>query len=172
MTNFKNIDYLKSGNKRQKEAFHLLKALKIFEKLKKYNPLLVGTIPIEIDIPESDLDIICQFEDQNEFSQRLVEIYGKNESFTLASKFFNGTQSIIAKFDAENFKIEIFGQNIPTEKQNAYKHMLIEHKILKEKGTEFKASIINLKQKGLKTEAAFSKLLGLEGDPYLALLNI
>jgi hypothetical protein len=172
MTNFKNIDYLKSGNKRQKEAYLLLKTLKIFESLKKYNPILVGTIPIEIDIPESDLDIICQFEDQDEFSQRLVEIFGKNESFSLNSKYFNGILSIIAKFDAANFKIEIFGQNIPTEHQNAYKHMLIENKVLLEKGEEFKAAIVNLKQKGLKTEAAFSELLGLAGDPYKALLNI
>ncbi|MCD6090725.1 MAG: DUF4269 domain-containing protein [Bacteroidales bacterium] len=32
----------------------------------------------------------------------------------------------LTKFKTDNFEIEIFGQNIPTEKQNTYRHMLIE----------------------------------------------
>ncbi len=49
--------------------------------------------------------------------------------------------------------------------------MIIEHKILSSKGDEFRAEIIRLKQDGLKTEPAFAKMLGLQGNPYEELLK-
>ncbi len=50
--------------------------------------------------------------------------------------------------------------------------MITEHAILKEKGKNFKQEIIKLKASGLKTEPAFAKLLGIEGDPYEELLKL
>ena len=44
-------------------------------------------------------------------------------------------------------------------------------RILEKEGEEFRKQIINLKEKGWKTEPAFAKLLGLKEDPYLELLN-
>ena len=64
---FRNIEYLKFGSQRQKLAFHEIKQHRIFEILEKYNPILTGTIPIGIDLPERDLDIICQCENHTEF---------------------------------------------------------------------------------------------------------
>ena len=64
MIDFKDIGYLKNGNLRQQNAFDVLSELDIFEKLKEYNPILPGTIPIEIDLPKSDLDIICECKNQ------------------------------------------------------------------------------------------------------------
>ncbi len=60
MLNFKDITYLKEGTIRQKEAYKVLLELNIFELLKNFKPILLGTIPINIDIESSDLDIICQ----------------------------------------------------------------------------------------------------------------
>ena len=50
--------------------------------------------------------------------------------------------------------------------------MIIEHKILAAHDNDFKTEIIKLKQAGLKTEPAFARLLGLDGDPYEALLKL
>jgi hypothetical protein len=50
--------------------------------------------------------------------------------------------------------------------------MLIEHSLLTEKGEHFRQEIIKLKRQGLKTEPAFAKLLGLDGDPYKAILKL
>lgn len=172
MPNFKNIDYLKSGNTRQQEAYKELQGLEIFEKLEKFNPILAGTIPIEIDLPESDLDIICSCENHTEFTKLLTELFGDQNEFKIHSKLHKGMQSTIAKFKTEKFEIEIFGQNKPTDEQNAYRHMLIEHKILEEKGAPFKSEIIKLKTQGLKTEPAFAKLLELKGNPYDELLKL
>lgn len=172
MTDFTNIKYLKLGNDRQRKAYKELKELRIFENLKKYNPILTGTIPIDIDLPESDLDIICECENHTEFSTRLSKLFADKTDFEINSNDWNGIESTTVKFRTDNFEIEIFGQNIPTEKQNAYRHMIIENKILNSKGLEFKSKIRKLKSEGLKTEPAFAQLLGLSGNPYKDLLKI
>ncbi|MDO6761874.1 DUF4269 domain-containing protein [Tamlana sp. 2_MG-2023] len=170
--NFRNIEYLKHGNERQKLAFYEIKHHRIFEILEKYNPILTGTIPIGIDLPESDLDIICECENHSEFKNCLTKEFSEKENFKVYSKNQNGIESTVAEFKTDNFLFEIFGQNIPTEKQNAYRHMIIENRILNEKGADFKKKIKKLKSDGLKTEPAFAELLGLKGNPYTELLKL
>jgi len=172
MTNFKIIDYLKSGSLIQQLAYHELKVLAIFEKLKIYNPILAGTIPIRINIPGSDLDILCQCSNHTEFSNYISNVFGNQPNFEIYHKIFEDIPSTIARFNGKYFEIEIFGQNIFTEKQNAYRHMIIENKMLIKKGELFRQEIINLKKSGIKTEASFTKLLGLKGNPYRALLKL
>ena len=80
-------------------------------------------------------------------------------------------ETTIARFNTNSFEIEIFGQNIPVEQQNAYRHMLTEYKILQQKGVVFKRKVTALKKQGLKTEPAFARLLGIKGNPYEELLD-
>ncbi|MCQ4142201.1 DUF4269 domain-containing protein [Chryseobacterium sp. EO14] len=170
MIDFTKIDYLKNGNERQKRAYEVLTRYHIFEKLKDYSPILAGTIPIEIDIEDSDLDIICEAKDFTEFEKSLSEMFSefdlKIEKITV-----NNEQATVLNFDLEEFPVEIFGQNKPATEQNAYRHMIAEYKILKEKGNDFKKKIIELKKQGIKTEPAFGILLNLE-NPYEDLLKM
>lgn len=170
MIDFTKLDYLKIGNERQKRAYEVLTKYRIFEVLEQYSPILAGTIPLEIDVEGSDLDIICEIEDKIEFEKFLVQNFSefnlKIEKITIKEE-----NSIICNFKLEEFPIEIFAQNMPTIEQNAYRHMIVEYKILQENGEEFKQKIIDLKKKGIKTEPAFGMLLGLE-NPYEDLLKI
>lgn len=170
--NFRNIEYLKKGNTRQQLAYSEIIDLKIFEILKKYNPILVGTIPINIDLSESDLDIICECKNHSIFSKVLVSHFGNKTNFKINTIKLNGITSTIAEFKTTHFIFEIFGQDIPSNKQNAYRHMIVEHQILEKEGDTFRKEIIKLKSKGLKTEPAFAKLLELSGDPYIELLKL
>jgi len=168
--NFLNIAYLRNGNERQKNAYQVLTENGILEKLNCFTPILVGTIPINIDIESSDLDIICYAPNQENFIQSLNYNFGKESQFIISKNTtFN---SVKANFFTADFEIEIFGQDIPTQQQNAYRHMLIEYKILLEKGENFRLQVIELKRQGYKTEPAFAKLLGLQGDPYEELLKL
>lgn len=171
MINFKSLEYLQEGNTRQKLAYQEIQALNIFEDLKLYSPVLTGTIPIGIDLPESDLDIICEFKNPEDFITRLRDLYQDQPKFQISTADYYGVHSIIANFQAPHFEIEIFGQSLPVDQQNAYQHMCIEHAVLAQKGSDFKAEVMKLKAMGIKTEPAFAQLLALEGDPYLALLN-
>ena len=172
MVDFLKIDYLKHGNERQKAAYQVLTKHHVFEKLKNFNTILTGTIPINIDIPKSDLDIICFYHNKVDFIDRIVGDFGKEKNFLLKSTIINDNETVIANFWIDEFEVEIFGQNIPTTAQNAYKHMIIEHQILTKMGEEFRLKIIKLKNDGYKTEPAFAMLLGLSGNPYNALLQL
>ena len=168
---FRSIAYLQSGNPRQQLAYAELMQLNIFEILKPWNPLLAGTIPIEIDIPSSDLDILCECSDQEAFQDELKEAFGTQQNFELYTKSIRELPCTICRFSGSHFEIEVFGQDTPSHRQYGFRHMLIEHQILLEKGPEFRQGIIDLKKSGYKTEPAFAKLLGLDGDPYEALLQ-
>lgn len=169
-TNFLDISYLKNGNERQKKAYQILNENSILEKLNHFTPILVGTIPINIAIESSDLDVICDVNDEEEFITTLKNHFQNEKGFVI-SKNAN-LNAVKSNFLIEDFEIEIFGQNISTQQQHAYRHMLIEHKILLEKGEAFRQQIIQLKKQGFKTEPAFAKLLGLEGDAYEELLKV
>jgi len=171
MTDFTNIEYLKGGNDRQRRAFIELTKMSIFEQLQDYKPILTGTIPIGIDLPESDLDIICQCSNHLKFTETLNSLYSNKENYQIRTRDLNDLESTIATFQSGEFQIEIFGQDCHPENQNAYRHMIIEHKILSSKNDDFRTEIIQLKKEGLKTEPAFARLLGLQGNPYEELLK-
>lgn len=170
--NFLTIDYLNEGNERQKKAYQTLVNNQIFSKLEAHYPILTGTIPINIDIEKSDLDIICYWQDKQQFAATLKKLFKLERNFQIRETLIGSEESIVCNFTADDFEVEIFGQNIATQQQNAYRHMLIEHQILQEKGENFRLQIIDLKRKGLKTEPAFAHLLGLKGNPYEALLQL
>lgn len=171
MIDFSTIDYLKTGNLKQIKAYETLRQIKVLELLSEFDPILVGTIPINIVIENSDLDIICYWKNKADFISKISSSFENQNGFTIRETIINQNESIIANFKITDFEIELFGQNIPTKEQNGYKHLIIEHKILEAKGENFRLEIIKLKQNGYKTEPAFGKLLGLKTDPYLELLE-
>lgn len=172
MLDFTRIDYLKDGNERQKRAYEILTKHRVFDKLKDYSPILAGTVPIEIDIKGSDLDLIFEVDlkYEQDFLDDLLFCQLIPHDVEVEYPIVNGEKCMTLNFMLEGFPIEIFGQNKPTKQQNAYLHMMAEYKILKEKGEEFKQRIIELKKQGIKTEPAFGILLGLE-NPYEDLLK-
>ncbi|RKE77063.1 DUF4269 domain-containing protein [Chryseobacterium sp. AG363] len=172
MLDFTRIDYLKDGNERQKKAYEILTKYRVFDKLKDYSPILAGTVPIEIDIKGSDLDLIFEVDlkYEQDFLDDLLFCQLIPHDVEVEYPIVNGEKCMTLNFMLEGFPIEIFGQNKPTKQQNAYLHMMAEYKILKEKGEEFKQRIIELKKQGIKTEPAFGILLGLE-NPYEDLLK-
>ncbi|KQW98599.1 DUF4269 domain-containing protein [Flavobacterium sp. Root420] len=171
MTDFSTIEYLKFGNQKQILAYDILTRNTILSNIAEFEPILVGTIPINIDIENSDLDIICYWENKTDFKTKIQSAFGKEKEFTIRETQIDNKETVVANFKIDPFEIEIFGQNIPTKNQNGYKHMIIEDQILTSKGENFRLEIIKLKQKGYKTEPAFGLLLGLKNDPYLELLN-
>jgi len=169
--NFDNLEYLQHGNKRQQDAYAVLTNSQIFSKLKQFDPILVGTIPINIDIENSDLDIICSFANKQKFQKLITDNFSNEEKFSIRELPNLNTFAIVANFFLDGFKIDVFGQPIPTRQQFAYRHMIVEHNLLNKYGEAFRQQIIQLKQKGYKTEPAFGIALDLTGDSYKELLK-
>ncbi|ANS75875.1 hypothetical protein AWM70_15825 [Paenibacillus yonginensis] len=172
------LDYLKQGSNAQQEVFKLLQKHSLLSKLKVYDPVLTGTVPIRIHVEESDLDIICEVHDFRAFEQDLLRHFSAYPEFRLTSRTVSGIQRMKANFLCGAWPVEVFGQPIPVRKQKAYRHLRIEARLLRLFGESFRQQVIKLKRQGIKTEPAFSRLLGLElefgndNDPYQALLEL
>lgn len=76
--NFSDMSYLENGNERQQQAYSIISKISILQTLRQYTPIVVGTIPIGIDIPDSDLDIICHVSDFRSF-QNLIRYHFKKK---------------------------------------------------------------------------------------------
>lgn len=169
---FINIDYLKHGNIKQKSAYKVLKELDIFNVLRKFDPILVGTIPINIDIENSDLDIECEVYDFKEFQKIVENKYSMFSKFHISNNSTDNETILTVNFYVENIEIEIYGQSLNSCKQNGYRHMVVEDRILRLGGERTREEIVILKKSGLKTEPAFARYLGIYGNPYDELLKL
>ena len=170
--NFEGIEYLKNGTAKQRRVHEVLSTNGIFDKLAAFDPVVVGTIPIGIDLPDSDIDICCCFEDEESFVNSVTSSFGDQQGFSIRPSRKSKDHAFVASFRVADLEVEVFGQGLPSRQQLAYRHMMIEHKLLKEKGAAFREQVLELKRQGLKTEPAFALLLGLDGDPYIALLHL
>lgn len=167
---FLNIEYLSEGTARQQRAYRVLKRSGIFESLKSYDPLLAGTVPISIDLPESDLDIICHLDsgDAGRFVRLLSSLYGSMPGFDIRTE----NDVVVCNFIAESESIEIYASPVPTHLSRAFIHMIVEERLLRLGGENFRGRIIALKKSGLKTEPAFAEMLALNGDPYEEIVHL
>jgi hypothetical protein len=114
-----DLEYLRTGSQTQAEVYRLLSRYKLLQLLRDYDPILVGTVPIGIHVEGSDLDIICEVKD----FEILVRAYFKDyRGFSVIRRQVDGMERIKANFYLENWPVEIFGQNKPTNEQNGFRH--------------------------------------------------
>jgi len=165
LMDFTNIKTYQFGTPKQQEMYRIVSALNL-DVLKHFNPIVVGTIPLDIDIETSDIDIIFELTDKTLFINRLETYFSQHIAFKLEV-----SNDIFCTFIVDGTKIEFYAQDEKTMLQNGYKHMVKEHQLLLQFGQEFKDEILALKNLGVKTEPAFVLLIGLFGNPYKSLLD-
>ncbi|MCK3686004.1 DUF4269 domain-containing protein [Maribellus sp. YY47] len=56
----------------------------------------------------------------------MKDVFSRAEHFQTKEAIHQHTNAVVASFMMDNVKIEIFGQNVSTREQNAYRHMIIE----------------------------------------------
>jgi hypothetical protein len=159
MIDFRNIAYLQQGNVRQREAYALLTDYAVMEKLKAFDPILVGSIPLNVGIETSDIDIICCWKSKNEFIDAVLRAFGTAENFSITDKNTDEGCIVRCQLSLHDFDIEIFGSSVPSDQQNAYKRMLAKYEIVERNGENFRQAVVNLKRKGFKTGEAIKHLL-------------
>lgn len=167
-----DIAYLSNGNPRQQMAYRALVEHGVMDALKPFHPVLCGTVPLGIDIASSDLDVICEARDLGAFEQTLRRAFSHLPGFAAHLTQVDGFTTCICTFTAGGFAVEVFAQPRPVTDGNAYRHMVVEARLLGLAGGTAADSIRQLKEGGLKTEPAFAAFFGLAGDPYAALLDL
>lgn len=169
---FHNIDYLQHGTTTQQAVYQLLTTTGLLRVLHRYSPLLVGTFPLGLQQPGSDLDIICEVYELGSFEALLREQFGHYADFKLRRTERQGHLCSVASFVVEGWPVEVFGQPVPSAQQQGYRHLVVEHRLLQLGGNGFRARVQAQRAAGLKTEPAFAACLGLAGDPYAELLRL
>jgi hypothetical protein len=166
------IEHLRAGSRLQAYAYDCLVESDIFSRLAAYSPILCGTIPLDIALSTSDLDIICEVHDFEEFGQLICQHFSEFPHFQIQPPKPQSPGVCLASFMAAGLPVEIFGQNKPVHEQHAYRHMVQEYRVLQLADEPFRQKIICLKEKGYHTEAAFAHLLKLEGNPFMSILSL
>ncbi|MDO3411694.1 DUF4269 domain-containing protein [Saccharibacillus sp. CPCC 101409] len=163
---------LDAGNARQREIAGMLGEAEVLERLAAYRPALAGTLPIGIDIPGSDVDVLCEVYDHAAFLEYALRIFGECEGFERYHRSVDGVERSVVRFWLSGLPIELFGQARPTAKQNGFRHMQVERRLLELDDPQAAAQIRALKRGGRKTEPAFAEFYGLKGDPYAELYRL
>ncbi len=147
-------------------VFTALKESKILEILQAYSPLVVGTFPLELATPESDIDIIIQIDPRESENLKAALAHYHDVHFSVTDF------TLSAQFEWNQVKFEVYGEIKPVFEQNGFLHFNIEERLLKYRTPEWRSALQALRNKGLKTEPAFAQLLNLSGDPFEALLKL
>lgn len=168
---WREIDYLLTGTARQRAAHRELRALDLMSLLSEFDPALVSTVCIGLDTADSDLDVICELTDGELMTKRLAENSG-NRSLVVRNAAGPDALATVATFDGDAFAIEVYAEPLPVERQRAYRHLAQSARVVDAGGESARAAIVALRESGLKTEPAVAAYLGLDGDPYLALLEV
>lgn len=152
-------------------VFDALRASKILEDFRAHGPLLAGTFPLGIATPDSDLDILLRAADLDALAGRLRENFGDAPGFTHRTMEVDGRPTLLVNFRFRDLPFEIFAQDLAPVRQRAYRHFLIEEKLLKYGGAALTESVRAARRRGLKTEPAFGEALKIAKDPYETLLE-
>ena len=153
-------------------AYHrVLEELNLLQVLARYEPVVIGTPPLGIDVPTSDIDIACTAVDLRQFKKNTQQLFSHHAAFTVSDLDWLQTPAVKVSFFVHGWEVELFCQTLPISEQWGVRHFLIEQRVL-ELAPHLRDSIVSLKHSGLKTEPAFARLLALEGDPYEAMLQL
>lgn len=131
--------------------------------LARYDPHLAGTLPLGLDLPSSDVDLLCHAPDRVLFSAVLWGACHQWPDFSLR-QWVSGDQPVTATFSAFGWAFEIFASPQPVREQPGWRHYQVEQRLLALGGPELRASVMRHRHAGAKTEPAFAMALGLTGD--------
>ncbi len=144
----------------------------MFHDLKEFTPVFAGTIPLDIDIQGSDIDIICCVTEFTRFQTRLRECFEHLQNFIITESYGQGSRHSISQFEGHGFRVEIYGEQKEVTKQNGFLHLIAEAKLLEIGGVSSRDEIRKIKNKGHKTEPAFAEYFKIDGNSYSELIKL
>lgn len=166
---------IRDGSQRQMQAYSVVyDDLMLFHSLKRHEPLWVGAFPLNIDIDGSTIDVLCNPESLRPFLHQVKDRYGNRPNFRLTWKAIDRVPTVLARFAAGDFIVELFAQPRPTTAQVAFIHMEVQARLLALGGPAARSAIQALMRDGLSTEAAFVQYFKLSpaNDPAEKLLAL
>lgn len=140
--------------------------------LDRFRPVLAGTFPLGLQVGGSDIDILCEVPNLESFEAFAVDNPAWFGEATIRRATHLTPEACVIHLELSGFDVELFGQPLSVFRQSAFRHMVIEGRLLAMGGDRLANRVRSLKANGMKTEPAFADVLGLRGDPYVALLEL
>jgi len=148
---------------------------RLLRDLAPFDPTIVGTFPLGLQIDGSDLDIACTCRDLDAFERALrasLTTAAPGAAPVRIERVALSPEAMVAALAWDGLPIELFCQPLPVHEQAGFRHMIVEGRLLALGGAPLRDRVRALKLAGAKTEPAFAQVLGLAGDPYAALLTL
>lgn len=134
------------------------------ERLARFDPVLVSSFAAGLHTDVSDLDIVCDTR-AGGFLEAVGAAYGERPGF---EHWTAGTRTMVA-FQGQCLLVELAGEDLPVERQRAYRHAVAQRRLAALGGPAFVTAMGAVRRlDGLKTELAIARFLRLGGDPYEA----
>lgn len=144
----------------------------LFDALAPFEPTLVGSFPLGLQVAGSDIDVICHAAELADF-ERVLAAWLMARAITAHDWTRDGSRGAVSvRFDGLGTPIEVYCEKVAVLEQLGFRHLLIEGRLLTIGGAALRSRVRTLKAGGLKTEPAFARVLGIEGDPYSGLLEL
>jgi HAD superfamily hydrolase (TIGR01509 family) len=169
---WQELTYLTAGTPRQQAACRALLELGLFHTLSAFSPVLTGDLPLALDLPDGALDITCAAPDLEAFIRQATAAFAHLDGFRINRRSGAEQPSASVRFAYAGFLLELSARPRPVAEQEAYRHMLVEARLLELGGAAARAAIRWLRAEGWSTASAFAHYFGLAGDPDLALLEL
>ena len=144
----------------------------VLEALAGFDPYVTGTPVLGLDLPASDIDVLCHAPDQDAFEVAVRAAFGARDGFSARRWDDGAAPAVVAVFAAHGWAFEVFGQALPVAEQVGWRHFAVERRLLALGGAALRGAVLRRRRAGLKTEPAFADVLRLAGDPYQALLGL
>ena len=148
-----------------------MRQLNLLDELAGYDPVVIGTPPLGLDVADSDIDVACSAADLDEFERHVTQRLSLFECFRAERLRVREELTVLVGFRAHDWDFELFCQRLPTAQQWGVRHFSVERRLL-ELLPGLRARVRALRREGLKTEPAFAQALGLLGDPYEAVAQL
>jgi hypothetical protein len=161
-----DLSYLADGTPRQRDALRVIRELRLWEHLAAYTPALAGTVPLGIDVEDSDLDVICEADNLTDFLRAVISLASVVNGLCFEEMELRHVPSMIVRFRYGGWAFELFAQPVPVARQYACVHLRVEERLLALGGKPARDAIRELKRDGWGTEQAFAVYFGIAGDPY------
>ena len=143
----------------------------VLKSLLAFDPRVVGTLPLGLAVPDSDVDIVCHASDPIGFAEVIWRRYHSCDGFLL-NQWTSAERPVIARFAWGGWPFEIFASQQPVDEQQGWLHFEVERRLLALDDGRLRDAVMRLRSSGAKTEPAFAAVLAIAGDPYRGLLEL
>lgn len=132
----------------------------VAEALAAYDPRCVSSLASGLDVPGSDLDVVCDLRGGPSLVADARAAFGGRTGF---SDWTSGPRTVVAWWQDDGLGVEVVGAPRAVTEQPAFRHFCVQERLVALGGAPFAEAVRAVRRcEGRKTEPAICRVLGLD----------